>query len=166
MIFNSYKMDEKDINEYCERRKKINRQISKYREVISFFPFFVNMETGWIRTYITDEYHYCSDLTIIIIDISVEEVIQGLLGPIHRLWNVLWELDDSQIKIGKSVFLFKTKDIQLKGGVFRFYIRVDEGKAQSCKIVKRLSSILTDEELEKYRGNYRYELECNGIKEG
>lgn len=161
MIFKSYAMDVKQMEEEYQQRKDINKQISRYREVISFFPIFMHLETVQVKTWIIDEYNYLADLTIMITDQPVDVVIDGLLGPIHRLWNVLWRLDDQKIRTGDIQFVFRSNSIKLDGGKFEIYVSVDEGKARSCEIVKRLDYMRSDKDLEEMRGVYRYELKCN-----
>lgn len=83
---------------------------------------------------------------------SIDFVIEFFCGPLHRKFDIDWELVPHQFHLSlKSTF----KDI-------RIWFDIYEEDMQSCILKKRIKHIRPREEVEKYRVDYEYIMDCGG----
>lgn len=89
-------------------------------------------------------------LDLSLYDVPVEMVIDLFCGHLHRVYGIDWRM----IPTSECIELeSKYEDINI-------HFRIYEKSMQTCEIKRYTTRVRSDEELDAYRYEYRYEMDC------
>ena len=89
-------------------------------------------------------------LNLSLYDVPVEMVIDFFCGHLHRVYGIDWKMIPTS---GHIELHSKYKDINIR-------FEVHEESMQACEIKRYVTRVRSDKELNVYRYEYRYEMDC------
>ena len=135
-----------------EYEKKIAFQTSSQEKI----DFINNL--NWFKN-LPDKYANCEIQTFIynrimiqLDEVILEDAIDGLLGPLHRQFDIWWELEING-DVEEPVFEFSIVD----NWISQLTIRIKEGAFKQCKIVNILAYT---EEAKEARNIFKLKMVC------
>lgn len=94
--------------------------------------------------------HASYTLSLSLYDITIEEVIDAFCGPLHRKYGIDWRMRPTSCSV----------ELRSLIGQIVVVFEVHENEMQSCEIKKRITKVLDEKELDIYRYEYEYEVNC------
>lgn len=100
----------------------------------------------------SDTFSWAKRLSVLVRHVPPEMVTEMVLGPIHREFGVDWTMSVDSSDIDYTTVIEGTK----------VQVSIRHVDNPFCEIKQRVKRVLSDDELEEFRAEYTYELNCEG----